>query len=139
MGHFNNQLLVACCTPEFHMCSGWQHLSESLQLWPQSTPSRTSTIHRLTLSISLLFYFNFFQIPFQVQLLFKSFSMGLKRRIQTSFRELTDLAQYKYSKLKLQFLTSSFYRRYYVSKQSSLSILSTICPTKIFFILGIGK
>ena len=129
---------MAFCTPEFSYVLRWQHLSESLQLWPQSTPSRTSHHPQSNLKHITFILFLFFQIPFQVQL-YKSFSMGLKRRIQTSFRELTDIAQYKYSKLKLQFLASSFYRRYYVRKQSSLSILPTICPTKSFFILGIGK
>ena len=66
--------------------------------------------------------------------------MGLKGRLQSSFRDLADLAQYKFSKLKLQFLTSSLYKRYYVSKQSSyLVILLIICLAKIIFILGIGK
>ena len=66
--------------------------------------------------------------------------MGLKGRLPAGFRELADLAQYKYSKLKLQFLTSPLYKRYYVSKQSSyLVILLIICLAKIIFILGIGK
>ena len=66
--------------------------------------------------------------------------MGLKGRLRASVRELADLAQYKFSKLKLQFLTSSLYKRYYVRKQSSyLVIFLIICLAKIFFILGIGK
>ena len=66
--------------------------------------------------------------------------MGLKGRLRASVRELADLAQYKFSKLKLQFLTSSLYKRYYVRKQSSyLVIFLIICLAKIIFILGIGK
>ena len=66
--------------------------------------------------------------------------MGLKGRLRAGFRELADLAQYKFSKVKLQFLTSSLYKRYYVRKQSSyLVILLITCLTKIFSILGIGK
>ena len=66
--------------------------------------------------------------------------MGLKGRLRSSFRDLADLAQYKFSKLKLQFLTSSLYKRYYVSKQSDyLVILLIICLAKIIFISGISK
>ena len=66
--------------------------------------------------------------------------MGLKGRLRSRFQDLADLAQYKFGKLKLRFLTSSLYKRYYVSKQSSyLVILLIICLAKIIFILGIGK
>ena len=65
--------------------------------------------------------------------------MGLKGRLRASVRELADLAQYKFSKLKLQFLTSSLYKRYYVRKQSSYLAILIICLAKIIFILGIGK
>ena len=66
--------------------------------------------------------------------------MGLKGRLRSGFQDLADLAQYKFGKLKLRFLTSSLYKRYYVSKQSDyLVILLIICPAKIIFILGIGK
>ena len=66
--------------------------------------------------------------------------MGLKGRLRSRFQDLADLAQYKFGKLKLRFLTSSLYKRYYVSKQSDyLVILLIICLAKIIFILGIGK
>ena len=49
--------------------------------------------------------------------------MSLKGRLRASFRELADLAQYKYTKWKIQFYTSSVYKRYYVYKQSSYLVI----------------
>ena len=66
--------------------------------------------------------------------------MSLKGRLRASFRELADLAQYKLSKWKLQFLTSSAYKRYYVCKQSSyLSIYLINCPTNFFHFQGLAS
>ena len=113
----------------------WQYLSE-----PRPVVASPPSARHLSTTVQSKFNtFYFSKILFSGTVFILTL-MSLKGRLRASFRELADLAQYKLSKWKLQFLTSSAYKRYYVCKQSSSqSIYLIICPTKFFPFQGLAS